>query len=151
MLSDRNLLCVLYRCHTEKWPIKTFVIVVPYIWLTQFFLPEFFRFFFHGRFSPLMHRYLINVFFFKWHRHFIGTVLNRAHESTSWEVQLENMWICLLVCKGYVSLPTLEFFTHMETSSFPVRKYRTLPHLLWHGASVYNGHLRGHPRILPSV
>ena len=37
----------------------------------------------------------------------------------------------MFVCLFGVYRPTPEFFRHMETT----------PHLLWHGASVYNGHL----------
>ena len=42
--------------------------------------------------------------------------------------------------------PTREFFTHMETPPLPVKgcKFNLFSaHLLWNGASVYNGHLRG--------
>ena len=70
-----------------------------------------------------------------------------------------NMGICkksfLFVC------PTREFFTHLETSSLPmkdckfwpmlgtyghwtlIRGFFSVPHLLLHGTSVYNDHLRG--------
>ena len=64
--------------------------------------------------------------------------------------------------------PTREFFTHMKTSSWPDKGYTfwlmpgmiieqwgffSMPHLLLHGAFVYNGHLRGHLTLttMPSV
>ena len=58
--------------------------------------------------------------------------------------------------------PTWEFFTHMETSPLPMKGWKFLPmlgthghwffsvqHLLWHGASVCNGHLRGLVTLTP--
>ena len=55
--------------------------------------------------------------------------------------------------------PTRKYFTHMETSRLLVKgckfwpilgthghwavRFFSVPHLLWHGASAYNGHLRG--------
>ena len=61
---------------------------------------------------------------------------------------------------------TREIFTHMETSPLPVkgckfwlmlgthghwavRVYFSVPHPLWHGASVNNGHLRGTVTLTP--
>ena len=55
--------------------------------------------------------------------------------------------------------PNCEFFTPMETSPLPdqVSALKAieqeglfkLPHLLWHGASVYNGYLRGPVTLTP--
>ena len=61
--------------------------------------------------------------------------------------------------------PNQEFFTHMETSPLPVKSCKfwlcsalmaieqwgffSVPHLLWHGASVYNGLLRGPMTLSP--
>ena len=61
----------------------------------------------------------------------------------------------------FVFRPTRVFFSHMETSPLPVKDCKFLPmlgavivlsvpQLLWHGASVYNGHLRG-PMTLTSI
>ena len=74
--------------------------------------------------------------------------------------------VCLFVCLGvfffFVCLgflrPIREFFTHMEAPPFPVKDLKfwpisahmaieqwgffSVPQLLWHGASVYNDHLR---------
>ena len=68
------------------------------------------------------------------------------------------LFICLFVCLFGGFRPTWEFFTHMESSPLPVKGCKfylcfalmaieqwgffNMPHLLWHGASVYNGHLR---------
>ena len=59
--------------------------------------------------------------------------------------------------------PTREFFIHLETSPLPVKGCKFwpmlgtygqwvffhVPHLLWHGAPVYNGHLRGPVTLTP--
>ena len=60
---------------------------------------------------------------------------------------------------------TWEFFTHMKTSPLPMKAanfdlcselfvfeqwgFVSVPHVLWHGASVYNGHLRGPVTLTP--
>ena len=71
------------------------------------------------------------------------------------------------VCLFGVYHPTQEFFTQMETSPLPVKGCKFLylcwalmaieqwvffsvPHLLWHRASVYNGHLQ-RPRTLTPI
>ena len=74
----------------------------------------------------------------------------------------------VLVCLFGVFCPTLEFFTLTETSSLPVGEWlqfltytrHSWPSsregslachiILWHGASTFNGHLRG-PATLTSV
>ena len=72
------------------------------------------------------------------------------------------------VCLFRFYRPTQELFTHMETSPLAVYRWRatifdicsalmviehlrfcSVPHLLWHGASVYNGHLRGPVPLTP--
>ena len=71
------------------------------------------------------------------------------------------MFVCLFfyVCLFVVFCPTREIFPHMETSPLSVKGckfllclalvaieqwgYFSMPHLLWHGASVYNVHFRG--------
>ena len=66
-----------------------------------------------------------------------------------------NRFVCLFV----VFRPIGEIFTRMETSPLPVKGCKinlcsalkaieqwgtfSVPHLLWHGASAYNGHLQG--------
>ena len=61
--------------------------------------------------------------------------------------------------------PSREFFTHMETSPLPVINCKvwpmfgayghwavtffSVPHLLWHGASLCNGHLWGSLTLTP--
>ena len=63
--------------------------------------------------------------------------------------------------------PTREFFTHKETSPLPEKGYKfwrmlgtndhfsvrffNLSLLLWHGASIYNGHLRGPVTLTPNA
>ena len=69
--------------------------------------------------------------------------------------------ICLFV---WVFRPAREFFTHMKhhyqwrAANFDLRSalmtikqwgFFCVPHLLWHGASVYNGHLRGPVTLTP--
>ena len=68
----------------------------------------------------------------------------------------------LFVCFG-VYHPTQEILTHMETSPLPLKSCKfwpmlgthghwgffSVPHLLWQGASVYNGHLRGPKTLTP--
>ena len=71
----------------------------------------------------------------------------------------------LLVCLFEVFRPTREFFTHMETSPLPVKGCKfwpmlgthghwaggffSVPHLMWHGSSVYNGHFWGLVTLTP--
>ena len=75
--------------------------------------------------------------------------------------------VCSHVCLFGVLRSTQEFFTHIGTSllslkgfvimtytrhSWPLSSKGSLisvPHLLWHGASVDNGHLRGHVTLTP--
>ena len=68
------------------------------------------------------------------------------------------VWGFFFVCLGFLR-PIREFFTHMEAPPFPVKDFKfwpisahmaieqwgffSVPQLLWHGASVYNDHLRG--------
>ena len=63
------------------------------------------------------------------------------------------------ICRGFI------VFTHLETSRLPVKGCKfwpmlgthgheqwgffSVPHLLWHGASVFNGHLRGPVTLTP--
>ena len=73
-------------------------------------------------------------------------------------------WYVLFVCLFWVYRPTREFFTHMDTSPLPVKGCRfwpmldthghwavfiKVPPLLWHGASIYNGHLWGPVTLTP--
>ena len=66
-----------------------------------------------------------------------------------------------------ILLPIWEFFTHMETSPYQWRAsnfdlysalmvmthkqwwFFSMPHLLWHWASTYNGHLQGPMTLIP--
>ena len=79
----------------------------------------------------------------------------------------KRLMLCLFAL-GFFP-PTRDFFTRMETSPLPVKGCKfwpmldthgheqwgffSVPHILWHGASVYNGHLRGPIKLtlLPSV
>ena len=64
----------------------------------------------------------------------------------------------LLLFWGFFYPPTRDIFTHLETSPLPVKGYKFWPtltyaieqwrffyviHLLWHGPTPYNRHLRG--------
>ena len=77
-------------------------------------------------------------------------------------------FVCLFVCLFGVFRPTREFFTQLEMSPLPVKGCKFWPmlgthghwavrglysvsHLLWHGASVYNGHLRGPVTVTPNA
>ena len=67
------------------------------------------------------------------------------------------MFVCLFICLSFHQ--TREFFTHLETLPLPMKcckfwwmlvthgnwsvGFFSVPHLLFHVASVYNGHLRG--------
>ena len=65
----------------------------------------------------------------------------------------------MMICG--VFRPTREFFSHMETSPMPVKGCKFWPlfgtheqwgflnSVLWHGASVYNGHLREPVTLTP--
>ena len=84
--------------------------------------------------------------------------------STAVSWFFERMYITTDTCKGNlrrneILLHSTEFFTHLETSTLPEKRCKfwplhvtyghwavrffSMPHLLWHGASVYNGHVRG--------
>ena len=94
---------------------------------------------------------LNNTFYHVWHSIKNG---QQPHQS-----------ICLFVCLFGVYRSTREFFTHMETSTLPVKGFKfwpmvgthgywtgrvfSVPHLLWRGESVYNGHLRGSVTLTP--
>jgi hypothetical protein len=62
--------------------------------------------------------------------------------------------VCLFACLFSVLHPAQEFFIDIETSPLPVKVARfmcfaqggiiTVPHLLWHGASVFLVSLEGH-------
>ena len=71
-------------------------------------------------------------------------------------------FLCLFVCLEFFVI--LEhFFTHLETSPLPMKGCKLcselmaieqwgffrVPHLLWHGSSVYNGHLRWPVTLTP--
>ena len=81
-------------------------------------------------------------------------------------VNLQHNYIVLFVCLFGVYRPTREFFTHMETLPLPVKGCKfwpicssfmateqwgffSVPHSLWHGASVYIVHLRGPMTLTP--
>ena len=68
----------------------------------------------------------------------------------------------------WVFRPTCEFFTHMLKWPLPVKKLQfwthaqpcshwavrgffSMPHLLWHGSSIYNGHLQGPMTLTPDA
>ena len=71
----------------------------------------------------------------------------------------------MFVCLFGVFRPTWEFFTHLDTSPLPMKGCNFLSmlaimaieqwvvfsvsHVLWHGASIYNGHLRGLVTLTP--
>ena len=75
------------------------------------------------------------------------------------------LFVCLFACLFGVIHPTWEFFTHTEMSPYWWRAanfdlcsaimaieqwgFFSMPHLLWHRASVYNGHLRGPVTLTP--
>ena len=58
-----------------------------------------------------------------------------------------------MFCLFGVYHPTREFYTNIETSAnFDLRwtlMLFSVPHLLWHGTSVYNSHLRGPVTLSP--
>ena len=70
-----------------------------------------------------------------------------------------------LFCLFVVYRPTREFCTHMEALPLPVKGCKfwpmlstygheqwgifSVPHLMWPGASIYNGHLRGPVTLTP--
>ena len=74
------------------------------------------------------------------------------------------LWFCFFSSHSKIFT---HFFTHLETSPLPVKGcnfdlcpalmaieqwgFYSVPHLLWHGAFVYNGHLRRPVTLLPSV
>ena len=76
---------------------------------------------------------------------------------------IDQLWtICLFV--GF--RPIREFLSHLKTSPLEVKGWKywvilgyrgffKVPHLLWHGPTLYNGHLRGRPvtltHLLPRV
>ena len=78
---------------------------------------------------------------------------------------LNSLVDVFFVCLFGVFRPTRELFTHLDTSPLPVTivnfdlcpalmaieqlGFFSLPHLLWHGASVYNGYLRGPVTLRP--
>ena len=77
--------------------------------------------------------------------------------------------ISLVAAESFLSVcltffrPIREFFTHLETSPLPVKDLCStlmavvqwgslgVPHLLWHGTFVYNGHLRGPVILTPNA
>ena len=81
----------------------------------------------------------------------VGKIISRWLECV--------FFVCLFVCL-FVFSRSPPFFTHVETSTFIYRwraanfdlcsaateqwRFFSVPHLLWHGASIYNGHLLGH-------
>ena len=90
-------------------------------------------------------------------------------ERATYASVINGFYCGLFVCLCGVYRPTLEFFTHhMETSPLPVKGCKcwpmfgthghwavgvrifNVPHLLWHGPTLYNGLLRG-PVILTPV
>ena len=89
----------------------------------------------------------------------VSTVLISSNRN---EGHVIRLFVCMF--GGY--RPTRKFFTHIETSSLPVKGYTfwpmlgthdhwavrvlySVPHALWHGASVYNGNLRGLVTLKP--
>ena len=95
---------------------------------------------------------------FSWKRD--QKVLN-ASKKKFWEKFLNFNLRYLLV---FVR-PTREVFTRMETSPLSSKGFKfwtmpgthghealrvlSVPHLMWHGSSVYNGHLRGQLTLVP--
>ena len=81
--------------------------------------------------------------------------------TASCAVLYQSNFVCLFV----IFRPTWEFFTHMETSPLPMKGCKfclapvaieqwgffSVPHLLWQGASVKNGHLWGPVTLTPIV
>ena len=80
------------------------------------------------------------------------------------QVRYTNMYmIGWFVCLFGVYRSTREFFTHKETSLLPVKGCKLSPmlgtyghwavrvHLLRHGPTVYNGHLRGPVTLTPNA
>ena len=75
------------------------------------------------------------------------------------------LFVCLFVWLFGDFCPTREFFIHLETSPLPVKVFRfwpllsthvikqwgffTMPLLLWHGPTIYCGHLRGLVTLTP--
>ena len=79
---------------------------------------------------------------------------------------VKGRWLLFLfVCLFVVFRPTREFFTHSETSPLHVKgcklfsalmaieqcEFFSVPHILWHWESVYNGHLRGPVTLTPDA
>ena len=80
-----------------------------------------------------------------------------------------RLMLCLFIYLYWVFFrPTREFFTHVKTSTLSVKGCKFWPnstimaieqwrffsvshHLLWHGSSVYNGHLRGPGTLTPNA
>ena len=76
---------------------------------------------------------------------------------------VKHVFDTFFLCLFGVFRPTREFFTHFETSPWRAANfdlcsaliaieqwgYLSVPFLLWHGASICNGHLRGSVRLIP--
>ena len=112
----------------------------------------------------------INCDFLTFRTTVTGACLYISHPSllikqdTSLKIFAESS---LFVCIFVASFPSLEFFTHIETTSSPVQgcefwpmlgtydhwavRTFSVPHVLWHGASVYYGHLREPVTFTPNA
>ena len=84
----------------------------------------------------------------------------RSSKIQVW-VDRVRILVCLFVCLGIIV--RLENFSHMETSALPVKGCKfwpmlmaikqwgffSVPHLMGHGAYIYNGHLWGPMTLSP--
>ena len=92
---------------------------------------------------------------------FLSCKSHSVYVNTSFDMVYLKSFICFVYLFEVICL-TLDFFTHSETSPVPVKGCKfwhmlgTYGHwavsvLLWHGASVYNGHLQGPVTLTPNA
>ena len=108
-----------------------------------------------------VYRNSLCVYRSKWH-HYPSVFVHSTKQS---HCNSNQKIVCLFVCLFRGFSPTREFFTHIEPSPLPVKaanfdicsvlmaieqwEFFSVPHLLWHGPSVYTGHLRGPVTLTP--
>ena len=102
----------------------------------------------------------VYIWFVDWF--FITQPLSKHNEIN---IRMFCWYYCLFVCMFGVYHPTRQFFTHMGCHHYRWRaenfdqgsalmtieqgRFFSEPHLPWHRASVYNGHLRGRVTLTP--
>ena len=90
--------------------------------------------------------------------------MNKIYFKTTITTLSQYVGVSLFDCFG-VFVPLKNFLTHIETSLLPVNgckcrsmlgthdhwagRFFSVPHLLWHGTSIYNGNLRGPVTLTP--